>query len=243
MSIFVKGNAVANATSYELLEKTAAGDYSSLAEANEISFEVSALGLAPGDHTLVVKAKADGYDDSDPSNEVVYYVEEVDNNLMAENARLDENTVFVSGNSNTSQWGSFRGATATVENDYVKISCENATQGLAGIRMGVPATVSALENGTNVKISFYYKKDSSYTPVGEYKFYVTNSAASFAYTDEWKLYEKTYTWDGTWDRLQISAATTAQAEAIYYVKKQVFFFNFIENNKAIIRVFPIGRLL
>ena len=28
-------------------------------------------------------------------------------------------------------------------------------------------------------------------------------------------------------------------EAIYYVKKQVFFFNFIENNKAIIRVFPL----
>lgn len=28
-------------------------------------------------------------------------------------------------------------------------------------------------------------------------------------------------------------------EAIYYVKKQVFFFNFIENNKAIVRVFPL----
>lgn len=29
-------------------------------------------GGAAGDHTLVVKAKADGYEDSDYSNEVVY---------------------------------------------------------------------------------------------------------------------------------------------------------------------------
>lgn len=74
MATYVKGNAVANATGYELLEKTN-GAYTSLAEASEINFEVSALNLASGDHTLVVKAKADGYVDSDYSNEVVYSVE------------------------------------------------------------------------------------------------------------------------------------------------------------------------
>lgn len=73
MATFVKGNAVTNAKSYELLEKVN-GDYNSLAEANEINFEVSALDLAAGDHTFVVKAKADGYEDSDFSNEVVYNV-------------------------------------------------------------------------------------------------------------------------------------------------------------------------
>ena len=72
MSVYVKGNAVANATSYELMEKTSGGVYNSLAEANEINFDVSAMNLAAGDHTLVVKAKADGYEDSDVSNEVVY---------------------------------------------------------------------------------------------------------------------------------------------------------------------------
>lgn len=46
--------------------------YESRATASEINFDVSALGLAAGDHTFVVKAKADGYTDSDYSNEVVY---------------------------------------------------------------------------------------------------------------------------------------------------------------------------
>lgn len=76
MATFIKGNAVANATSYELLEKTAEGAYTSLEEKNEINFEVSAMSFAPGNHTLVVKAKADGYETSDPSNEVVYTVED-----------------------------------------------------------------------------------------------------------------------------------------------------------------------
>lgn len=46
--------------------------YESRATASEINFEVSALGLPAGDHILVVKAKADGYNDSEYSNEVVY---------------------------------------------------------------------------------------------------------------------------------------------------------------------------
>ncbi len=221
MAIYVKGDAVANATSYELLEKTAEGAYTSLAEKNEINFALEDLNLAEGDHTLVVKAKADGYETSDASNEVVYTVEPgevVDTNLMDVKARLDANTEFVSGNSSTTKWGAFRGATPTVDGDCVKISCASATQALAGIRMGVPAAVSALEQGTQVKVSFWYKKDPSYTPAGEYKFDVSSASSSFAYTDEWQRFAKVYTWDGTWDRLQISAATSAQSEAIYYVK-------------------------
>lgn len=71
MKSYIKGDAVENATSYELLEKHD-GNYNLLATANEINFEVSVLGLAEGNHILVVKAKADGYEDSDYSNEVVY---------------------------------------------------------------------------------------------------------------------------------------------------------------------------
>lgn len=73
MAVYVKGGPIANATTYELFEKTADG-YVSLATASEINFEVSALGLAGGLHTLVVKAKADGYADSEYSNEVTYSV-------------------------------------------------------------------------------------------------------------------------------------------------------------------------
>lgn len=91
MSTYVKGNAVVNATSYELLEKTAEGVYNLLEEKSEINFEVSALGLAPGNHTLVVKAKADGYETSDPSNEVVYTVEAAPS---IDPALLHENTVY-----------------------------------------------------------------------------------------------------------------------------------------------------
>ncbi len=71
MPTYIKGEKVANATSYELHEKV--GDsYNKLAEKNEIDFEVSAIELTKGNHTLVVKAQADGYEDSDYSNEVVY---------------------------------------------------------------------------------------------------------------------------------------------------------------------------
>ena len=50
--------------------------YNYLSTANAINFEVSALGLGVGSHVLVVKAKAEGYEDSDYSNEVVYTEEE-----------------------------------------------------------------------------------------------------------------------------------------------------------------------
>lgn len=64
----------ANATSFELLEKTAGGEYLPLADASEINFALEDMRLAEGDHTLVVVAKADGYLNSDYSNEVVYTV-------------------------------------------------------------------------------------------------------------------------------------------------------------------------
>lgn len=69
MAKYIKGNNVANATSYELFEK-ANGVYTSLSEASEINFDVDALNLASGDHTLVVKAHASGYESSEYSNEV-----------------------------------------------------------------------------------------------------------------------------------------------------------------------------
>lgn len=71
MAVYIKGDPVENATSYNLFEKNGS-EYTKLAEASEIDFEVSALGLAAGDHTLVVRASASDYTDSDYSNEVVY---------------------------------------------------------------------------------------------------------------------------------------------------------------------------
>ena len=73
MSTYIKGDAVTNATSYELLENVD-GTYNLLVTASEINFEVSAMEFAAGKHKLVVKAKADGYEDSDYSNEVIYTV-------------------------------------------------------------------------------------------------------------------------------------------------------------------------
>jgi len=71
MAIYVKGNTVENATSYELFEKVG-GTYTSLATASEINFDVSALAFSGGNHVLVVKAKGEGYADSNYSNEVIY---------------------------------------------------------------------------------------------------------------------------------------------------------------------------
>ena len=71
MATFIKGNAVANATSYELLEKVG-GDYNKLTTASEINFNLDELTFPVGQHIIVVKAKADGFEDSDYSNEVVF---------------------------------------------------------------------------------------------------------------------------------------------------------------------------
>ncbi len=79
MATFVKGNAVPNASGYELLEKVGEA-YNALATASDINFEVSAMEFEPGDHLLAVKAKGDGvnYSDSDPSETVTYTVEDED---------------------------------------------------------------------------------------------------------------------------------------------------------------------
>lgn len=72
---FVRGVAVENAEEYELAEKYSDGTYSEpLATANEINFEVSAMGLAVGEHSLVVRATttAEGFENSDYSDPVTY---------------------------------------------------------------------------------------------------------------------------------------------------------------------------
>ena len=85
--------------------------------------------------------------------------------------------------------------------------------------MGIPESLAGIEYGTLIEITFSYRKDSSYTPVGEYKFYVDgSSASSFLYKDDWREFRKVYKWDENWDRLQISAATKSQPEAVFYVK-------------------------
>lgn len=73
MATYVKGNPVENATSYELFEKIGSA-YNSLKTGSEINFKLDELGLSGGNHTLVVKAKADGYEDSGYSNEVTYVI-------------------------------------------------------------------------------------------------------------------------------------------------------------------------
>lgn len=74
MATYVKGDAVPNATSYELYEKVGTS-YNLKATASEINFNLDNLNFEEGDHILVVKAKAEGYEDSDYSNEVTYTVE------------------------------------------------------------------------------------------------------------------------------------------------------------------------
>lgn len=73
MAKYIKGDPVANATSYELHSKEAGGS-TLLATKNEINFNLDELNLSAGTYTLAVKAKADGYQDSDFSNEVTYTV-------------------------------------------------------------------------------------------------------------------------------------------------------------------------
>lgn len=77
MAIYVKGTAVENAERYTLYEKSGE-TYTALTTGTEINFALDGLGLAAGDHVLVVKARADGYTDSEYSNEVTYTVEDVE---------------------------------------------------------------------------------------------------------------------------------------------------------------------
>ena len=88
MAYYIKGNPVANAKSYELLEKKN-GTYNSIKEASEINFDVSTLNLAPGEHIFVVKAHASGYESSEYSNEVSYNVSESGGNTGGEPTEPD----------------------------------------------------------------------------------------------------------------------------------------------------------
>ena len=78
--INVKGEAIENAVAYDLYEKNSDGTYTHLAEDltadDGIEINLTALGLAVGSHTLVVKARGDGvsYSDSPYSNELTYTV-------------------------------------------------------------------------------------------------------------------------------------------------------------------------
>lgn len=75
MANYIKGDGVANATSYELAEKKET-EYTVLATESQIDFDLSKISLTAGSHVLVVRAKADGYEKSDWSNEVTYTVGE-----------------------------------------------------------------------------------------------------------------------------------------------------------------------
>lgn len=220
MATFVKGDAVPNASGYELLEKVGES-YNSLATASEINFEVSAMDFAAGDHLLAVKAKGDGvnYSDSDPSDTVTYTVEageEVDTNLMPLDARLDENTVFAA-NETSQQWGVWKGTSPVVEDDHVKIYCD-LTQSLQGIRKAAPDN---LTDGQTVKFSFYAKIGEGETLDKNLQFYVAGSKNTVftGLTTEWKLCEWTVAYDSTvWDRMQFSMNTAQTTAITIYLK-------------------------
>lgn len=99
---YVVGDAVTNATSYELLEKDG-NTYNKIATQDKggvISFEVSALGLTVGDHVLVVQAKGDEakYLASDYSDPVTYtvtdegWIDITDQFVFTEGAMIDAKT-------------------------------------------------------------------------------------------------------------------------------------------------------
>lgn len=73
MATYIRGNAVENATSYELYKKVGE-EYIKLDTQDSINFNLDELNLEPGDYMLTIKAKAVGYDDSEHSNEIFYRV-------------------------------------------------------------------------------------------------------------------------------------------------------------------------
>ena len=96
MATYIKGDAVANATSYELYEKVGTS-YNLKSTDSEINFNLDNLNFEEGDHILVVKAKADGYEDSDYSNEVTYTV------VIPEIITQEEDTLIIEAAEATQQ--------------------------------------------------------------------------------------------------------------------------------------------
>lgn len=78
MPKYIKGDSVANATSYVLYEKVGTDiiGYNTLDTNDTINFNLDELSFPVGDHIMVVQAKAEGYEDSDYSNEACIRVSE-----------------------------------------------------------------------------------------------------------------------------------------------------------------------
>lgn len=132
--------------------------------------------------------------------------------FIAKESRLDANTQF--GSSGSGLWYPFKNAVPTVENDYIKIVCDGSAS-YQGIRINPPTNIPV---GTKILFSFWYKKDSAYTPPsGGAKVGLTNTSDFVInLTDEWQQCKKEYTFNGNWDRIQITYGTAM--EGIFYLK-------------------------
>lgn len=144
--------------------------------------------------------------------------------LLGEKLLLNADTEF--GAASSGLWYPYKNAVASVEDDHVKVVCDGSTS-YQGIRMAPPD----IEVGKKVTLSFWYKKDSAYASPGTSKIGLTNSTDyTVTMTDEWQLFEKEFEFPGTWDRIQISYASSA-TEGIFYMKD----FSIIDNSIKTVR--------
>jgi hypothetical protein len=172
MATYIKGNAVANATSYELAEKTAEGTYNSLETKNEINFELNTLGLAAGDHTLVVKAKADGYEDSDYSNEVVYTIEPTYYTITYKYVDA-RGTTIKTDTTETVTAGTVKNFTAPTIIGYIFSSASHTS---ATVNSDITVTYTYTADGAVGEITDYIQEGKAIVKVGE----LSDNAAFFA---------------------------------------------------------------
>ena len=149
MANYIKGAAIPNATSYTLHNKN--NSYAQLAEqtentSNEISFDLDALSLTAGTYTLVVKAHAEGYTDSDYSNEVVYTIAEIEDGTIDITSQFEfQENYMISTATTEGKFQAYNGSWVANEN-YVDISEYSEIK----IKM---SKTSAAE--TNTGIAFY----------------------------------------------------------------------------------------
>lgn len=162
MATYVRGNAVENATSYELFENID-GTYNSLATAEEINFEVSALGLAAGAHVLAVKAHADGYASSEYSDPVTYTAAAETVDITSEFSWNSNGVIkYASGEVTT-------GSTVMKYSDFVDIS------GAVLLSMAFMTWTSSTGKITSYGMAFY---DSEQTYISGYGFPLGSSGNS-----------------------------------------------------------------
>lgn len=121
MSKYIKGEAVANATSYELHAKDASGS-TLLATKNEINFNLDELNLSAGTYTLAVKAKANGYEDSDFSNEVIYSVEDISFDITHKFSFVEQGGININNGTINTANGGVGVDTNWTHNDYLDVS-------------------------------------------------------------------------------------------------------------------------